>query len=320
MKIMSNCSQGELRKAAKALKEGHLVAFPTETVYGLGADATNEIAVSRIYSVKARPTDHPLIVHLLSINQLSIWARDIPNFASKLAGNFWPGPMTLILRKNESVKHFITGGQENVGIRIPSNTLALELLREFEKLGGTGVAAPSANRFGGVSPTTAEAVSEELENYMGPSDLILNGGQSEVGIESTIIDCTGDQPVILRPGAVTIEMVEQVAGKVVKFDLSTNSIRASGLLEKHYSPKARVILGKTAQPGDGFIALAKIKTPKGVIRLAAPKTIEEFAKVFYIGLRMADQKGISSVTVHCPENKGLAVAIRDRLNRAVLGK
>lgn len=320
MKIMSNCSQDELRKAAKALKEGYLVAFPTETVYGLGADATNEIAVSRIYSVKARPTDHPLIVHLLSINQLSIWARDIPNFASKLAGNFWPGPMTLILRKNESVKHFITGGQENVGIRIPSNTLALELLREFEKLGGTGVAAPSANRFGAVSPTTAEAVSEELENYMGPSDLILNGGQSEVGIESTIIDCTGDQPVILRPGAVTIEMVEQVAGKVVKIDLFTNSIRASGLLEKHYSPKAKVILGKIAQPGDGFIALAKIKTPKGVIRLAAPKTIEEFAKVFYIGLRMADQKGISSVTVHCPEGEGLAVAIRDRLNRAVMGK
>ena len=212
MEFISNCTADAISKAAKALKDGHLVAFPTETVYGLGADATNENAVSQVYAVKGRPTDHPLIVHISSINQISKWATDIPDYAIKLARDFWPGPMTLILKRSDLAKDFITGGQENIGLRVPNQPLALALLAEFESLGGQGVAAPSANRFGAVSPTTSLAVREELENYLGSNDLILDGGSCHIGIESTIINCTDIVPTILRPGAITNEMVEKSIG------------------------------------------------------------------------------------------------------------
>ena len=320
MEIISNPTQVDIKKAAQALKDGHLVAFPTETVYGLGADATNEKAVSRVYSVKARPTDHPLIVHISSINQLDQWAVDIPDYAIKLAKEFWPGPMTLILKRSEIAKNYITGSQENVGVRVPSHPVALALLSEFEKLGGLGVAAPSANKFGAVSPTTAEAVNEELGAYLAKEDLVLDGGESEVGIESTIIDCIGINPIILRPGAVTHEMVEQYSEMNVCSGVNQNKIFAPGLLEKHYSPRANVTLGDTAQSGDGFIGLASIKTPEGAIRLASPETTEEFAKVFYNGLRSGDQQGLSKIVVSAPVGQGLAVAIRDRLSKAVMGK
>jgi L-threonylcarbamoyladenylate synthase len=178
MEIISNPTQVEIKKAAQALKDGHLVAFPTETVYGLGADATNEKAVSRIYSVKGRPTDHPLIVHISSINQLDKWAVDIPEYAIKLAKEFWPGPMTLILKRNKIAKDFITGGQDNVGVRVPSHPVAIGLLSEFEKLGGSGVVAPSANRFSAVSPTNTYAVTEEIGGKLSKSDIIIDGGNS----------------------------------------------------------------------------------------------------------------------------------------------
>jgi L-threonylcarbamoyladenylate synthase len=316
MEIISNPTQVEIKKAAQALKDGHLVAFPTETVYGLGADATNEKAVSRVYSVKARPTDHPLIVHISSINQLDKWAIDIPESARKLAKEFWPGPMTLILKRREVAKDFITGGQENVGVRVPSHPVALALLSEFEKLGGLGVAAPSANRFGAVSPTTAEAVFDELGTNFTAGDLILDGGASRVGIESTILDFTGANPVILRPGAVLLDMVADVIGSIVEFDSPESGIRTPGHFEKHYSPKAKVKVGKTAQPGEGFIAMANISTPKGAIRLASPDTILEFAQILYSGLRMADKMSLAKVNIYCPESEGLALAIRDRLKKA----
>ena len=191
------------QKAAEQLKAGHLVAFPTETVYGLGADATNENAVRRIYEVKGRPTDHPLIVHVSSIRAMNIWAREIPDYAMELAHAFWPGPMTLILKRKDIAKDFITGGQDSVGIRVPSHPIALELMTRFEALGGVGIAAPSANRFGQVSPTSASDVHEELGRFFHSEDLILEGGRSDVGIESTIIDTTGNFPIVLRPGAVT---------------------------------------------------------------------------------------------------------------------
>jgi L-threonylcarbamoyladenylate synthase len=203
MEIISDPTQNEIKRASKALKDGHLVAFPTETVYGLGADATNEKAVSRIYSVKGRPTDHPLIVHISSINLLEKWASDIPDYAIKLANEFWPGPMTLILRKSSLAKDFITGGQNNVGIRVPDQTVAQLLLKEFENLGGLGICAPSANKFGAVSPTDAQAVLEEIGPSMDSSDLILDGGFCKIGIESTIIDCTKPEPIILRNGFIT---------------------------------------------------------------------------------------------------------------------
>ena len=316
MEIISNCTQDVIEKAAKALIDGHLVAFPTETVYGLGADATNEIAVSRIYSVKGRPTDHPLIVHISSINQLGKWAIDIQEYAIELARDFWPGPMTLILKRSELAKDFITGGQSNVGLRVPSQPIALALLTEFEKNGGLGIAAPSANRFGAVSPTSASDVNEELQTYLNSDDLILDGGQCSVGLESTIIDCTGPLPKILRPGAITKEMMN----KSIKIDEikseEKSSIRVSGSLETHYSPKAAVFIDLPPSPGDGFIAMNDIPTPDRVIRLSSPKTIDEYAKDFYNALRLGDKKGLNRITVIQPAGSGLAEAIRDRLSKA----
>ena len=320
MEIISSPTRDEIKKAAKALKDGHLVAFPTETVYGLGADAISEKAVSRIYSVKGRPTDHPLIVHISSINQLEKWAIDIPEYAIKLAKEFWPGPMTLILKRSKLAKNFITGGQNNVGLRVPSQPIALELLQEFEKIGGQGIAAPSANRFGAVSPTTAQAVADELGEHLGADELILNGGQCLVGIESTIINCTKEKPLVLRPGAITVEMIETTTRYKIPLSLEKNEVKASGLLGLHYSPRAKVLLGTTADSGDGFIALAEVSTPTGVVRLASPQNIEEYARILYGALRAGDQKGLKKITIFQPGGVGLAEAIRDRVSKAAAGK
>jgi L-threonylcarbamoyladenylate synthase len=320
MQVFTNPTHSEIKMAAKSLKDGNLVAFPTETVYGLGADAVNEKAVSRVYSVKGRPIDHPLIVHITSAKQLVKWAIDIPDYATKLANKFWPGPMTLILKKSELAQEFITGGQGSIGLRIPDQQVALKLLEEFEGLGGLGVAAPSANRFGSISPTTASAVEIELSSFLGSKDLILDGGQCMIGVESSIIDCTKATPVVLRPGAVSVEMIESATG----FGISLNSIKsdtkASGLLESHYAPKAQVSLGMRTEPGDGFLAFADIPTPIGTVRLASPKNNEEYAQVLYSALRLGDQFGLKHIVVVEPTGEGLALAIRDRLNKAASGK
>ncbi len=318
MANISNCPASIIKDAALALKQGHLVAFPTETVYGLGADATNEKAVARIYEVKGRPTDHPLIVHISSINNLDKWAKDMPEYAIKLARAFWPGPMTLILPRTDLAKNFITGDQNNVGIRVPSHTVALALIKEFEAQGGMGVAAPSANRFGKVSPTCADDVKAELFNYLKSNDKILDGGSSLVGVESTIINCLNATPFILRPGAITAVMISNLLG--IKIEVVTKNhndpIKSSGLLESHYSPIARVYLSGTPEPGDGFIALRKFLTPMGVTRLASPTNNEEYAKTLYQSLRLADFKKINKVFVIAPDGDDIAVAICDRLKKA----
>jgi len=301
------------------LLNGALVAFPTETVYGLGADATNAAAVARIYAVKDRPADHPLIVHVSSMQRMSDWARDVPEFAIALARDYWPGPMTLVLQRSALAEDFITGGQDSVAVRVPGHAVALALLEAFEKAGGRGVAAPSANRFGHVSPTTAQAVAEELSEYLAAGDQIIDGGACAVGVESTIIDCTGDAPRILRPGAITVAMIEQSTGLTVA-GVSGNEIRVSGSLENHYAPAAAVLLCETPLPGQGFIALASIQTPPGVIRLASPADDEEFAQVLYAALRAADAQGLREVVVTQPIGIGIAVAIRDRLARAANGR
>jgi len=300
------------------LKSGSLIAFPTETVYGLGADATNQQAVARIYEVKGRPADHPLIVHVGDMQDIAQWSDEIPDYAIALARAFWPGPMTLILKRSSLAQDFITGGQETVGLRVPNHVVALALLNEFKKIGGKGIAAPSANRFGHVSPTTAQAVSDELSQYLALDDLILDGGPSQVGVESTIIDCTTQSPKILRPGAITEEMIEEVT----KLDLSYDAteIRVSGSLENHYSPSAQVILDITPEKGDGFIALSEIPTPDGVIRLASPINNEDFARVLYAALRSADEQSLSRVVVKQPSGDDISVAIRDRLLRASRGR
>ncbi len=317
MAIISNCNASIIKDAALALKQGHLVAFPTETVYGLGADATNEKAVARIYEVKGRPTDHPLIVHISSMELMDKWASEIPEFAIKLARAFWPGPMTLVLKRTEIAKDFITGGQDTVAIRVPSHTLANQFLKEFESLGGYGVVAPSANRFGKVSPTNSQAVEEELSNFLSENDQILDGGQSQIGIESTIIDCTKDIPIILRPGIITSEMIESFLSiDLTKLDLESNKIMVPGLLEAHYSPNARVILNGIPQPGDGFIALADIPTPTGTVRLASPKDNTGYAYCIYNALRLADSIGIKTVQVIPPVQQGVGIAINNRLIKA----
>ena len=317
MREIMDCTGVAIKRAAKALKDGHLVAFPTETVYGLGADATNERAVRRIYSVKGRPANHPVIVHIPSIKSLEIWAEEIPTYALKLAKEFWPGPMTLILKRSSFVQDYITGGQENVGVRVPSHPVALKILGEFESIGGAGIAAPSANRFGAVSPTSAHAVEAELDFFLSPDDLILDGGQSSIGLESTIIDCTNAIPSILRPGAITSEMIEKMVGRIS--DSKVNVIKAPGLFKSHYSPKAKVKLGKHALPGDGFLALEFVPTPLGAHRLAAPINVDEYAKKLYVALRLADELGIKTIVAMPPEGAGLAEAIKDRLNKASNG-
>jgi L-threonylcarbamoyladenylate synthase len=301
--------------AAAVLINGGLVAFPTETVYGLGADACNEMAVARIYSVKGRPADHPLIVHVASMDALGDWAADVPAYAIALARDYWPGPMTLVVTRSELAADFITGGQATVGIRVPNHPVALGLLEAFARAGGKGMAAPSANRFGNVSPTTAQAVSDELSNYLGISDVILDGGACAVGVESTIIDCTGDVPKILRPGAITQEMIQQSTGLNV-LDADGAAIRVSGSLESHYSPIAKVVLDQSPIAGQGFIGMADVATGAGVVRLASPTTHDEFARVLYSALRAADEQGLNTVVVAQPGGNGIAIAIRDRLMRA----
>ena len=317
--FVSLCTIDALARAARQLKDGNLIAFPTETVYGLGADAQNEASVSRIYKVKGRPQDHPLIVHIGDWQLMGEWAEEIPDYAIDLARAFWPGPMTLILKRSELAKDFVTGNQNNVGVRVPNQTLALQLLNEFSKIGGKGIAAPSANRFGQVSPTTADAVREEIGSFLDKDDYILDGGPCSVGVESTIIDCTSTNPKILRPGAITIEDIKGVTGLDVDSP-AHSEIRVSGSLENHYAPAAQVILDVTPQLGDGFIALAEIPTPDGVIRLAAPNSIEAFAHDLYAALRDADIKGLIRVVVAQPKGDGLAIAIRDRLSRAAAGR
>jgi L-threonylcarbamoyladenylate synthase len=317
--LLSNCTADALLKAATNLRAGNLVAFPTETVYGLGADATNEHAIARIYSVKGRPSEHPLIVHISSMQILHHWADEIPVYAISLARDFWPGAMTLVMKRSGLAEDFITGGQETVGLRVPNHVVALALLEAFENIGGKGVAAPSANRFGHVSPTTAIAVEQELGEYLEPHDQIIDGGACAVGIESTIIDCTNEAPRVLRPGAITIAMIEQSTGLEV-LEVGGNAIRVSGSLENHYSPEAKVILDVTPVAGQGLIALAQIETPSGVVRLAAPKSHGEFAQVLYSALRQADTVGLAEVVVQQPNGDGIAVAIRDRLARAANGR
>ena len=339
--LLSNCTANAMAAAASHLVAGGLVAFPTETVYGLGADACNAMGVARIYEVKGRPADHPLIVHMASMDGLGEWAREVPGYAISLARDFWPGPMTLVLKRSSLAKDFITGRQETVGVRVPDHVVALALLEAFENLGGKGIAAPSANRFGQVSPTTAAAVAEEIGAFLDSADQILDGGPCAVGVESTIIDCTGDVPRILRPGAITVAMIEASSGQIVVkannsfidtqqgtestsasnlISSAGTEIRVSGSLENHYAPAAKVLLCEIPTPGQGFIAHANMQTPAGVIRLASPQSDEEFAQILYSALREADAQGLKEVVVMQPIGIGIAVAIRDRLARAANGR
>jgi L-threonylcarbamoyladenylate synthase len=316
MELINNPTHDQIKMAAKALKDGHLVAFPTETVYGLGADANNERAVSRIYSVKGRPTNHPLIVHISSINKLNKWAKDIPSYAINLAREFWPGPLTLILKRNILAQNYITGGQESIALRVPQHSTAQKLLIEFERIGGEGVAAPSANKYGAVSPTSASAVLQDLERSLDHGDIVLGSKVCRIGIESTIINCLNDAPQILRPGYISKEIILEKFIDLNFENIKSTKLNYPGNLKKHYSPRAKISINKAPRFGEGLIALRSYQTPRGVFRLSAPIDIEQYARELYAAFRLADEKGIEHISVILPERKGLANAIWDRVYKA----
>jgi len=309
--------------AARALADGHLAVLPTETVYGLGARADDAHAVARVFATKGRPVDHPLIAHVYDADAARAWAASIPQYAERLMEQFWPGPMTLVLPRTTRAADFITGGQETVAVRVPGSPVAREVLRTLAEITGdpaVGIAAPSANRFGRVSPTTAQHAAEEIGDLLEGDDVILDAGPCVVGVESTIIDCSQRSPVLLRPGKITAEQIEQVGG----VHLSSNSTtRAPGTLAAHYAPHARVRVTDAASlaeqapdPAVGLIALASVPTPAGMVRLCAPHTDEEYAACLYRAMREADSLKLASVLAVPPNGAGLAEAIRDRLQRA----
>ena len=308
----------EVRRAAEVLKRGGLVAFPTETVYGLGADASNAKAVARLYAVKGRPADHPVIVHFASSEQAFAWAREVPESARKLASRFWPGPLTLILKRGKPAQDFVTGGQDTVGLRVPSHPVAHEMLSLF----GSGVAAPSANRFGLVSPTSAAHAREDLG---GDVDLVLEGGPSEVGIESTIVDLSGDGAVLLRPGAITKDQISSLG--ISLQDRTEKSPRHPGGLERHYAPRtpARLVPSfaldkEISSMGDRVAVLAFSRPDERVdYWLRMPRDPAAYAQRLYAALRELDSAGCEAILVEAPPEAAEWEAVRDRLQRACAG-
>ncbi len=319
--IQVQVSIEQIATAAEILRRGGLVAFPTETVYGLGADAENEDAVRRVFAAKGRPADHPLIVHVANAESLDEWASDIPEIAWRLAEQFWPGPLTIILKRSERVPEIVTGGLATVGLRVPSHPTALALLRAF----GGAIAAPSANRFGRVSPTTAAHVREELGDAV---EMVLDGGACNVGLESTIVDLSSGAPTILRPGAITQQDLQRVLDRPVLYG-GTDSPRCSGRLESHYAPRATVELLDSQDIVDRALKLSRqhlkvavlsghapVDLPRDVEHLPLSSDAESCARDLYSALREVDRRACDVALVTLPEETGLGVAIADRLRKA----
>jgi L-threonylcarbamoyladenylate synthase len=306
--------------AVDILRRGGLVAFPTETVYGLGADARNETAVRRIFAVKRRPVDHPVIVHIPDASHLEGWAATVPKTAARLAAAFWPGPLTLVLKRAAGVLDVVTGGQDTVGLRVPYHPLALDLLRDF----GGGIAAPSANRFGCLSPTSAAHVRAELGDEV---DLILDGGPCKVGIESTIVDVTGPLPRMLRPGGIGLDALAEVIGGEI-LPAGADGPRAPGRLAAHYAPRTKMVLvdaGRLAdavhaglRSGRRLAVFARAPLPRlpGVIALGAPDSPVDYARTLYRGLRELDEAKTDLLLVEDVPDTPEWLAVRDRLARA----
>ncbi len=314
-------TDADISHAVETLRRGGLVAFPTETVYGLGADADNPAALARLYAVKGRPADHPVIVHVGAPSQLADWAADVPEAARRLGEALWPGPLTVVVRRAARVCDAVTGGGDTVGVRVPDQPVALALLRAF----GGGVAAPSANRFGQVSPTTADDVRADLGDDV---DLVLDDGPCTVGVESTIVDCTGDELVILRPGGVTRQRIEKVSGRRVS-SRRDGLVRAPGTLKSHYAPEAAVLVvghdevearvRALLAAGRRVAVLAPAATadlPPDVVVLDAPRDADEYARVLYARLREVDRRGLDVLLAVPPADAGVGVAVADRLRRA----
>ncbi len=312
-----------VREAASLLAAGEALGFPTETVYGLGADAANPEAVAKIFALKGRPADHPLIVHIAGADSLREWAREVPPAALALAERFWPGPLTMILAKSARVPAIVTGGQDTVGLRCPSHPMAHELLREFARIGSGAIAAPSANRFGHVSPTTAEHVRDEF----GAKLYVLDGGPCPVGIESTIVDLSRGAPVLLRPGAVTRDDIAAVLGTPPR-DRDAHAPRASGTLEAHYAPRTALVLASSAALDaevrrlSNVAVLAMREAPHTALVtqwIAAPSDPERYGHDLYANLRKLDASGAKRIVVEAPPVTAPWEAVNDRLTRAAAG-
>jgi L-threonylcarbamoyladenylate synthase len=310
-------------EAARRLAEGELVAFPTETVYGLGADAANESAVARIFAVKGRPADHPVIVHVADIRGLADWSSNVPPSAIALAEAFWPGPLTLIVPKSPRVPSIVTGGQSSVGIRCPSHPVARDLLREFARIGSGAIAAPSANRFGHVSPTTADHVRDEFAAAVP----ILDGGACEVGLESTIVDLSRGRAVLLRPGGISRAQVEAVLGEGLR-DRDADAPRASGTLAAHYAPATALSLVSADQLAKQLgvltnVAVLALGDPpanaRAIAWIAAGDDPGRYAHELYANLRKLDGAGAKRILVEAPPATGEWEAVNDRLCRAAAG-
>jgi L-threonylcarbamoyladenylate synthase len=313
---------GAAKAAAELLASGALVIVPTETVYGLAAHAEDESAVNRVFTTKNRPNDHPLIVHIANPECLDYWAVNIPDYARDLATALWPGPMTLVLSRNSPAGDFITGNQDTIALRIPQHPVVLEIIKELGEVTGNpcaGIAAPSANRFGKVSPTTLEHAQQELGDSLSSTDAGVDGGPCSIGIESTIIDCTGESPIILRRGAITEQDIESIA---VLSESNESTVRAPGMLASHYAPTATVKIINSASDIDideqnaFLLAPADVGTPVGVTRIGSPRDAHEYAQVLYSALRKADQLHAHVIYVIPPEGSGIAAAVRDRITRA----
>jgi L-threonylcarbamoyladenylate synthase len=305
-----------VRRAAQILRAGGLVAFPTETVYGLGADASNPAAIERLYRVKGRPADHPVIVHFASPEDAFSFSREVPAAARTLAGRFWPGPLTLILKRSALARDFVTGGQDSVGLRVPSHPVARELLNNING----GIAAPSANRFGRVSPTSAAHVREDLGRDV---DLVLDGGSSEIGIESTVLDLSGARVVLLRPGRITAQQIEKVLGAKPS-EKNPESPRHSGGLERHYAPRtpARLVpthvLDQEIHKLKNRVAVLAFSRPDQRVAtwLRMPRDADRYARKLYGALRELDGAGCEAMLVEAPPDTAEWSAVNDRLQRA----
>jgi L-threonylcarbamoyladenylate synthase len=294
-----------VERAAQILREGGVVAFPTETVYGLGADAENEAAVRRVFEIKGRPIGHPVIVHVADLSQLDDWAREIPKAALILAERFWPGPLTIVLARTSRASDLVTGSQDTVALRAPSHPLAQAILREF----GGGVVAPSANRFGTVSATRAEHV---IADFGEAVDFVVDGGPATIGVESTIVDLSHGEPAILRPGGITREQLAQALGVPVRE--GGTEVRVPGSLASHYAPRARVELAENDAVAEGLASALRSQGKR--VSLIGSSEVSAFARDLYERLRAADREGADAIVVVLPPNEGIGVALRDRLRRA----
>ncbi len=330
--ILDGSSPAAIDKAARALAAGELVAFPTETVYGLGADAGSDAAVAKIFAAKGRPSDHPLIVHVPDAPAVGAFASDVPAFAQKLMSALWPGPLTLILKRREGVAAAAAGGHDTIGLRCPAHPVAHALLLACAKAAPPvrGLAAPSANKFGRVSPTTAEHVRAEF----GDALPVLDGGPCRIGIESTIVDCTRGAPVLLRPGVLTRGQLEAACGEALRSpgELVPEAPRASGTLESHYAPNAQVrlmdaqalqtaldLLGQDAS-GIAIYSRAIVRTPSGkLLRRRMPDDAAETARQLFAVLREFDAQGVRLIWVEMPPDEPQWEGVRDRLQRASAG-